>query len=220
MSGVLYNKSGGPPKFVTPRIGCGSAPIGPRLNLALPLLSGAGLDALAGELEDSGMMDEAVDGSRCSHGIFEDLVPLREDQVGDDDDGLFLVAFGEKREEDLHLFGRLLDVADVVDDDSEALELGDRLRKLQVALRDPELGDQTEGRNEEDLELVAADPLAGQGGHKMALVATGESEAEKSNFKILNVYQCYQPRDLSNSVVERFGADRNREHGIAGRGRL
>ena len=149
-------------------------------RLALPLLRGVGADALAGELEDRGVVDKAVDGRHGRHGVFEDLVPLGEDQVGGDDDGLLLVALGEEMEEYLHLLGRLLDVADVVDNDGvEALEPGDGLRELQVALGDQKLGNQTEGRDEEDLELVAADPLAGQCGHEMALAAAGETEAKQ-----------------------------------------
>ena len=126
------------------------------------------------------MVNEAVDGGHRGHRVLEDLVPLGEDQVGGDDDGLLLVALGEKMEEDLHLLRRLLDVADVVNDDGvEALQPGDGLRELQVALGYEKLGNQAKGRNEEDLELVAADPLAGKGGHEMTLAAAGEAEAEQ-----------------------------------------
>ena len=76
-------------------------------------------------------MNEAVDGGHRGHRVLEDLVPLGEDQVGGDDDGLLLVTLSEEMEEYLHLLGRLLDVADVVDDDGvEALEPGDGLREL------------------------------------------------------------------------------------------
>jgi hypothetical protein len=43
---------------------------------------------------------------------------MGKDQVGGDDDGLLLITLGEEMEEDLHLLRRLLDVADVVDDDA------------------------------------------------------------------------------------------------------
>ena len=91
------------------------------------------------------MVDQAVDSGHGRHRVLEDLIPLGEDQVGGDNDGLLLVALGEEMEKDLHLLGRLLDVADVVDDYGvETLEPGDGLRKLQVALGDQKLGDQSE----------------------------------------------------------------------------
>jgi hypothetical protein len=62
-------------------------PIIIRPRSPLPLLGGVGPDALACELEDGGMMDEAVDGGHRGHGIIEDLIPLGKDQVGGDDDG-------------------------------------------------------------------------------------------------------------------------------------
>ena len=62
-------------------------------------------------------MHEAVDGSHGGHLVFEDLVPLREDQIGTDHDGAALVAFGQEGEEHLHFLPVLLDVADVVEDD-------------------------------------------------------------------------------------------------------
>jgi len=71
----------------------------------MALLGRAGADALAGELEDGGVVNQSVDGGHGSHGIFEDLVPLGEGHVGGDDDGLLFVAFGEEMEEDLHLLG-------------------------------------------------------------------------------------------------------------------
>ena len=68
-------------------------------------------------------MHNPVDRGRGRHGILEDFIPLGEHQVARDDDGLALVSFREEREEDLHLVAVLLDVADVVDDDSiEAIE--------------------------------------------------------------------------------------------------
>ena len=90
-------------------------------GLALPLLGSVGTDALAGELEDGGVVDEPIDGGHGRHGVLEDLIPLGEDQVGGDDDGLLLVTLSEEMEEYLHLLGRLLDVADVVDDEWRGL---------------------------------------------------------------------------------------------------
>ena len=69
------------------------------------------------------MVHESIDGGHGRHRVFEDLVPLGEDQVGGDDHGFFLVALGEEVKEHFHLLAGLLDVADVVDDHGvEALE--------------------------------------------------------------------------------------------------
>ncbi len=70
-------------------------------QLSLPLLGGVSTDALAGELKDGGMVNQAVDRRHGRHWVFEDLVPLREHQVGGDDDRLLLIALGEEMKEDL-----------------------------------------------------------------------------------------------------------------------
>ena len=67
------------------------------------------------ELEDGRVVDEAVDGRRCGHRVFEDAVPLAEDEVRRDEHAAPLVALGHEGEEDLDLLGGLLDVSDVVD---------------------------------------------------------------------------------------------------------
>lgn len=65
----------------------------------------------------------------------EDLVPLAEDQIRSDDDGLFLVTFGEEGEEDCHFLAGLLNVADVINDGIEAVEFGERGRQYLAARR-------------------------------------------------------------------------------------
>lgn len=47
-------------------------------------------------------MDEPVDGGHGGHLVFEDLVPLREDQVRADHHAAPLVAFPEEGEEHFH----------------------------------------------------------------------------------------------------------------------
>ena len=117
------------------RRGCPAFPHLGTYELLLTQFRGAGPDTFSGELEDGGVVHEPIDGGHRGHRVLEDLVPLGEDQVRGDDDGLFLVAFGEEVKEHLHLLAGLLDVADVVDDDGvEALESSDRLRQFQVAL--------------------------------------------------------------------------------------
>jgi hypothetical protein len=74
-------------------------------------------------------MDDAVDGGSGGHGVFEDLVPLAEDEIAGDVHGAALVALGHEREEDFDLFSALLHVAEVVeDDDVEGIEASQRAR--------------------------------------------------------------------------------------------
>ena len=67
------------------------------------------------QLQDDRVMDEPVNGRCGGHGIFEDLVPLTEDQVGGDHQALALVALGQKRQQHLHLLTVLLHIADVIE---------------------------------------------------------------------------------------------------------
>ncbi len=58
-------------------------------------------------------MHQPIDRRRGRHLIAKDPIPVREDQIARDEDGASLVAFGEEREENLGLFGTLLDVAHI-----------------------------------------------------------------------------------------------------------
>jgi hypothetical protein len=53
------------------------------------------------------VVDEAVGDRHGGHRIVEYLVPLAEDQIGGDDDGLLFVAFGQKLEEDVTASARV-----------------------------------------------------------------------------------------------------------------
>jgi len=61
----------------------------------------------------------------------------------------------------------------------EALKPGDRLWQLQVAFGGEQLGDQAEGRNEEHLELMAADPFSGRWRRRHGSCPSGQTEAEQ-----------------------------------------
>src|SRR5258708_15682141 len=72
-------------------------------------------------------MYDSID-RRCGrHGVFEDLIPLREDQVRRDHHALALIPLREQRKEHLHLGSIVLDVPDVIERDTvkviESLEL-------------------------------------------------------------------------------------------------
>src|SRR5689334_11671472 len=66
-------------------IGCRRSSCRRRLSLCSALgVRVFDADAGAGHLEDHGVVDEAVDGGRGGHRIFEDPVPLAEDEIAGD----------------------------------------------------------------------------------------------------------------------------------------
>src|ERR1700739_1897972 len=72
--------------------------------------------AIAGriELQDDGVMHQAVDGGSSGHRLLEDAFPFAEDQIAGDHHRVSLVTLSDQREQHLGLFGALLDVADIV----------------------------------------------------------------------------------------------------------
>ena len=142
------------------------------------LLGLLGAVAVDVELEDHGVMDEAVDGGGGGHGILEDPVPLAEDEVAGDEHGAALVALGHEGEEDLDLVGVLLDVADVVEDEQlEVVELAQGAGEVEVALGGEEVLDEAEGRDEEDRVSLLDEGVA-DGGADVGLAGAGEAEGE------------------------------------------
>jgi hypothetical protein len=70
-------------------------------------------------------------------------------------------------------------VADVIDHDGlEAVQPGDELRALEVALGGQQLLDHFEGRHEQDVELVPPDPPAAERGDEVGLAPAGEAKAK------------------------------------------
>lgn len=81
------------------------------------------------------MVHDAIDGGHRGHRVLEDPVPFREHEVGCDDHALAFVTFGQQRKEHFHFVPVVLDVTDVVEDQTfEAIELGKFLRQPQIAL--------------------------------------------------------------------------------------
>jgi hypothetical protein len=81
------------------------------------------------------VVDQPVNRGHGGHGVLEDAVPLREDEVGRDQDAAPLVAPGQQGKEHLHFVAVMLHVADVIQDQAgEALELGQLLREPQISL--------------------------------------------------------------------------------------
>ena len=74
------------------------------------------------------MMHNAVDSSQGRHGIFEDAIPLSKDQIRGNHHGFAFIALGQKGEEYFHLATVLLDIANILEDNTgEAIEHGESL---------------------------------------------------------------------------------------------
>ncbi len=72
-----------------------------------------------------------IEGRGRRHLISKNPIPLREDQIARNHDRASLVAFGEEREENLGLFGALLDVAHIVEEQHrEVIELAQGERRV------------------------------------------------------------------------------------------
>lgn len=97
------------------------------------------------------MVQQPVDRGGGGHRVLEDLFPLTEHQIARDEHGTALVAFGHAREEHLDLFGALLHVADVVENQElEDVEAAKRVGQREVSLCREKLLNELEGRSEQD----------------------------------------------------------------------
>jgi len=113
---------------------------------------GSFLCAVAGDLlskfHDGAVVYDAINGGSGGHGVFEDLLPLGENQVGCDDDAAAFVTFGQQGEKHFHLVAGLLDIADVVEnDDFVGVEVAQLVFKQQVALGAQEFVNKAVGRS-------------------------------------------------------------------------
>ena len=63
-------------------------------------------------------MDQTVNGRHGSHGIFEDPFPLTEHEIGCNHDRFAFIALCEEREEHLHFITVLLDIPDIIENDT------------------------------------------------------------------------------------------------------
>ena len=83
------------------------------------------------------MVDQAIHGSHGHHGIGKDGIPLTEGLIGSDQQTFAFVAVSDQLEEDRSFRLRLLDIAEVINDEEvKAVELfkGGRQLKLEFGL--------------------------------------------------------------------------------------
>ena len=80
-------------------------------------------------------MNESVNGSDGHHGVAENGFPLAEGLISGDHNALALIAISNEFKEDGGFSLRLLDIAEVIDDDEvEAVKLFESSLKLQMQL--------------------------------------------------------------------------------------
>ncbi len=84
--------------------------------MALSRLIGSVTGHLLSEFDDNAVVDDTVNSSSGGHGVLENLIPLREDKIGSNDDAVTLIAFSEQGKKDFHFVTRLLNITDVVED--------------------------------------------------------------------------------------------------------
>jgi len=134
---------------------------------------------LLSEFDNNTVMDNAVNCGSSGHGIFEDLVPLGEDEVGSDDDAAAFVAFGQQSKKDFHLITRLLNIADVVKDEHfKAIQATELEFQFEIASGAEKLIDKTIGWGEKDT-ATAVNEFVSNCGSKMSFSSAGQSENEQ-----------------------------------------
>ena len=113
------------------------------------------------------MMDHAINGGGRGQGVFEDLIPLGEDQVGGDDHTAAFVPFGQEGEQYLHFLAALLNIADVIQDNHhKTIKPFELVFQFMVSFGPQERFHQLEGWGEQDLN-IALDPFVSQGRGQM-----------------------------------------------------
>jgi len=62
------------------------------------------------------VVNDAVNGGSGGHRVLENLIPLGEDEIGSNDHAAAFIAFGKQGEKDFHLVTRLLNIANIIQD--------------------------------------------------------------------------------------------------------
>ena len=107
-------------------------------------------------------MDDPINGGGGGQRVFKNLIPLRKDEIGGDNDTAPFITFGQKSKEDLHFFAALLDVADVIEnDDLETIQPFEFPFQIVVAFGSEQAIDQLVGGGKPD-GIIALDPFVGK----------------------------------------------------------
>jgi hypothetical protein len=86
------------------------------------------------QIQNDRMMHDAVNRCNRSERVFEDALPLREDQIGRQTDAALLVAVTQQGKKHLHFILVMLYIADVIQDQAGiAMQLHQFLRQAQIA---------------------------------------------------------------------------------------
>ena len=101
-------------------------------------------------------MDQAIDSGCRDHGILEDRFPLGKRKIRRDQHVASLITFGQEGKENVHFVPVLVDIADIVDDQSSvAGEPFQHPGQLEVPLGQKQLLDEQPAGREEDLAALA-----------------------------------------------------------------
>src|SRR5258708_6554004 len=70
------------------------------------------------QIQNDGVMNDAIYRRHRGHRVFEDLIPLAKNQIRRNDHRFVFIALGEEREEHFHLVTVLLYIADVIENNT------------------------------------------------------------------------------------------------------
>src|SRR5271155_6078584 len=141
--------------------------------------AGAGTIAGSVELQDGGVVDQAVDGRRGGHRLLEDALPFAKDQIAGDHHGAALIPLRDEREQHFGLLGALFDVADVVQNQQlGGIEPTQQARQRKITLGGEQFLHQLIGGPEEH-RVALPDQCVAKCGGGVALTHSGRAEGQQ-----------------------------------------
>ena len=122
-------------------------------------------EAISLNVNNEGMVNQPVDGGHGHHGIGEDVIPLTKGLIGGDEETVALVAMGNEFKEDRGFRLRLLDIAEIINNQQvKAVQFGEGDRQEQLGFSLLKLLHQGSGARESDpFALVNGRPPEGGG---------------------------------------------------------
>ena len=131
---------------------------------------------LLSKFDNNAVMHDTVNSGCGGQGIFEDLIPLRKNEIGGNHHAAALVAFRQQGEEDFHFVTGLLNVTDIVkDQECEAIQSAQFRLQFQVASGTQATIDEAVGWSKENT-ATEVDEFVAHGGREMGLPSTGQAE--------------------------------------------